>query len=158
LWGPRRTELSDLELSDQDAETRALRVRGKGNEEGRVYAEGGTDLILVHCPEPRGKDDPKDPLFLSVRKDGEVHYTDSHGEEKASLSDQAIYKMVKRHQNEASIKEVSPHDIRKTFVGDLLEAIGDLSTSGSSRGIRSPPPLPATTVAARERCARPRAT
>ena len=36
--------------------------------------------------------------------------------------------MVKRRHREARIKEVSPHDFRKTFVGDLLDAIGDLST------------------------------
>jgi len=36
-----------------------------------------------------------------------MHF-DSHGEKKTSLSDQAVYKMVKRRQREAKIKEVSP--------------------------------------------------
>ena len=52
----------------------------------------------------------------------------SHDEKKVSLSEQVVYKMVKRHQREAKTKEVSHHDFRKAFVGDLLDAIGDLST------------------------------
>ena len=76
---------------------------------------------------------------------------DPHGEKKASLSDQAVYKMVKRRQREAWIKEVSPNDFRKTFVGDLLDSIGDLSTVQKLAGHSDP----ATTVAARGRCGRP---
>ena len=52
---------------------------------------------------------------------------DPHGEKKASLSDQSVYNLVKRRHREAGIKEVSPHDLRRTFVGDLLDAVGDLS-------------------------------
>jgi hypothetical protein len=46
--------------------------------------------------------------------------------------------MVKRRQREANIKEVSPHDFRKTFVGDLLDAIGDLSTVQKLAGHSDP--------------------
>jgi integrase len=119
VGGLRRTELASLRLSDYDPEERAVRIRGKGNKERRVYAEGGADLLLAAWLELRGEGDPHEPLFLPVRKDGEVRHTDAHGEKKSSLSDQAVYKMVKRRHREAKIKEVSPHDFRKTFVGDL---------------------------------------
>jgi site-specific recombinase XerC len=85
-----------------------VRIRGKGNKERRVYAEGGADLLLASWLELRGGGDPEEPLFLPVRKDGEVRHTDAHGEKKVSLSDQAVYKMVKRRHREAKIKEVSP--------------------------------------------------
>lgn len=138
VGGLRRAELAGLKLSDYDPETRTVRVRGKGNKERRVYAEGGADLLLAGWLDARGEGEPDDPLFLPVRKDGEVQRRDPHGEKKASLSDQAVYKMVKRRHKEAKIKEVSPHDFRKTFVGDLLDAIGDLSTVQKLAGHSDP--------------------
>lgn len=117
VGGLRRTELASLRLSDYDPETRTLRIRGKGNKEREVYAEGWADLLLARWLELRGEGEPEDPLFLPVRKDGAVMHADPHGEKKSSLSDQAVYKMVKRRQREANIKGVSPHDFRKTFVG-----------------------------------------
>lgn len=138
VGGLRRTELASLKLSDYDLETRTLRLRGKGDKERQVYAEGGADLLLARWLGIRGEGEAADPLFLPVRKDGEVMYDGPHGEKKASLSDQAVYKMVKRRQREANIKEVSPHDFRKTFVGDLLDAIGDLSTVQKLAGHSDP--------------------
>jgi site-specific recombinase XerD len=138
VGGLRRTELASLRLSDYDPEERTVRIRGKGNKERRVYAEGGADLLLSAWLELRGYGEPDEPLFLPVRKDGEVRHTDAHGEKKSSLSDQAVYKMVKRRHREAKIKEVSPHDFRKTFVGDLLDAIGDLSTVQKLAGHSDP--------------------
>ena len=119
VGGLRRTELASLRLSDYDPKERTVRIRGKGNKERRVYAEGGADILLASWLELRGEGEPEEPLFLPVRKDGKIMHADPHGEKKASLSDQAVYKAVKRRHREAKIKEVSPHDFRKTFVGDL---------------------------------------
>src|SRR5215216_6403660 len=138
VGGLRRTELAGLRLSDYDPQVRALRIRGKGNKERQVYAEGGADLLLSAWLELRGEGDPAGPLFLPVRKDGLVQLRDPHGEKKSFLSDQAIYKVVKRRHREARIKEVSPHDFRKTFVGDLLDAMGDLSTVQKLAGHSDP--------------------
>ncbi|MDQ3498952.1 MAG: tyrosine-type recombinase/integrase [Actinomycetota bacterium] len=138
VGGLRRAELASLKLSDYDSETRTVRIRGKGNKERQVYAEGGADLLLSAWLELRGEGGPSDPLFLPVRKDGLVQHRDPQGEKKASLSDQAVYKVVKRRHREAKIKEVSPHDFRKTFVGDLLDAIGDLSTVQKLAGHSDP--------------------
>jgi site-specific recombinase XerD len=149
IGGLRRTELASLRLSDYDPDERTVRIRGKGNKERQVFAEGGADLLLASWLELRGNGDPSEPLFLPVRKDGLVQHMDAHGEKKSSLSDQAVYKMVKRRHREAKIKEkrrhreakikeVSPHDFRKTFVGDLLDAIGDLSTVQKLAGHSDP--------------------
>jgi site-specific recombinase XerD len=147
VGGLRRTELASLKLRDYDAETGTLRVRGKGNKERPVYAEGGADLLLDRWLGLRGVGEPgtepgaaspDDPLFLPVRKDGRVQHVDPHGERKVSLSDQAVYKMVKRRYREANVKEISPHDFRKTFVGDLLDAVGDLSVAQKLAGHSDP--------------------
>ena len=116
-------------------------------------------MLLASWLQLRGEGDPNEPLFLPVRKDGQLQHQDPHGEKKSSLSDQAVYKMVKRRHKEARIKEVSPHDFRntffrKTFVGDLLDAIGDLSTVQKLAGHSDP----ATTGGASGRCGRPPAT
>ena len=138
VGGLRRTELASLRLSDYDADARTVRIRGKGNKERQVYAEGGADLLLASWLELRGEGEPEDPLFLPVRKDGLVQRLDSYGEKKLSLSDQAVYKMVKRRHREANVTEVSPHDFRKTFVGDLLDAVGDLSVVQKLAGHSDP--------------------
>ena len=43
VCGLRRSEVVSLDLSDYDTETLEVRVRGKGNKERMVYAEGGDD-------------------------------------------------------------------------------------------------------------------
>lgn len=127
VCGLRRAELAALKLGAYDPETRTLRVLGKGDKEAPAYAEGGAAELLDRWLEVRGPGGPEDPIFLPIRKDGKVMHTDPQGEKKASLSDQAVYNLVKRRHREAGIKEVSPHDLRRTFVGDLLDAVGDLS-------------------------------
>ena len=72
VGGLRRTELAGLRLSDYDPETGTLRIRGKGNKERQVYAEEGAGLLLAGWLGLRGWGEPGDPLFLPVRKDGEV--------------------------------------------------------------------------------------
>lgn len=140
VGGLRRAELASLRLSDYDAEEKTVRVRGKGNKEREVYAgeSVGAAFLLDRWLSLRGEGEPADPLFLPVRKDGKVLHADPYGEKKVSLSDQAVYKMVKRRHKEAKIKEVSPHDVRRTFVGDLLDAIGDLSTAQKLAGHSDP--------------------
>ena len=138
VGGLRRTELASLRLGDYEPGTGTLRVRGKGNKERPAYAEGGADLLLGRWLELRGEGSPDDPLFLPVRKDGRVEQADPYGQKKVSLSDQAVYKMVKRRHREANVKEISPHDFRKTFVGDLLDAVGDLSVAQKLAGHSDP--------------------
>ena len=128
-----------MDLEDYDPETLEVRVRGKGNKERMVYAEGGADRAVNLWVGLRGEE--PGALFLPVNKGGRIVRvrTDPDGEVvPARLSDQAVYDVVKRRHKEAGVKKLSPHDFRKTFVGDLLDAVGDLSVAQQLAGHADP--------------------
>lgn len=137
--GLRRSEAVALDLSDYDPGTLEVRVRGKGNKERMVYAEGGADRAVNLWLGLRGGE--TGALFLPVNKGGRIvrERVDPDGEViLARLSDQAVYDIVKRRHREAGVKKLSPHDFRKTFVGDLLDAVGDLSVAQQLAGHADP--------------------
>ncbi len=45
------------------------------------------------------------------------------------LTDQAVLGIVQRRGAEAGVAHFSPHDLRRTFVSDLLDAGADISTA-----------------------------
>jgi len=100
-----------------DATTGALVVRGKGNKERSVYLANGAaaamaDWLAVRSDEPG-------LLFLRIRKDGRI------GTE--GLTAQAIYNVLRKRAKQAGVERFSPHDLRRTFVGDMLDAGADVS-------------------------------
>ncbi len=139
VCGLRRSEVVGLDLSDYDPESLEVRIRGKGNKERLGYAEGGADRAVNLWIGLRG--DSEGALLLPVNKGGRIIYEreDREGERlPVHMSDQAIYDVVRRRQREAGVKKLSPHDFRKTFVGDLLDAIGDLSAAQQLAGHADP--------------------
>lgn len=139
VCGLRRSEVVSLDLADYDPESLEVRVRGKGNKERMVYAEGGADRAINAWVRLRG--DSAGALLLPVNKGGRIIHEreDRDGAiTSARMSDQAIYDVVRRRQKEAGVKKLSPHDFRKTFIGDLLDAIGDLSAAQQLAGHADP--------------------
>lgn len=139
VCGLRRSEVVSLDLADYDPDTLEVKVRGKGNKERINYAEGGADRAINLWIGLRG--DMEGALLLPVNKGGRIVYEreDADGVKVAArMSDQAIYDVVRRRQREAGVKKLSPHDFRKTFIGDLLDAIGDLSAAQQLAGHADP--------------------
>ena len=115
--GLRRSEAVALDLEDYEAG--AVRVRhGKGNKARQVYLSEGAQKALESWLGLRGSE--AGPLFLPVNKGGKVI--------SRRLTAQAIFKALGVRALRAGVASFTPHDLRRSFVGDLLEAGADIST------------------------------
>lgn len=116
--GLRRAEVCGLELGDWDRATGALVIHGKGNKERTAYIESGALAALDDWLHVRGQN--PGALLCPVSKSGEI--------ERRALTPQAIYNALAKRAEQANVKNISPHDLRRTFVSDLLDAGADIAT------------------------------
>ena len=144
--GLRRSEVVTLDLEDLDLTKGQLRVIGKRNKERLAFLAEGAVRAIQKWLEVRG--DQPGPLFYPVNKSGKVvrkrkvRLTEAQkttgrtpGWVEARLTDQIIYHIIDRRALEAGlVKKTTPHDLRRTFVSDLLEAGVDLSTVSKMAG------------------------
>lgn len=129
--GLRRAEAVGLDLSDVEPDSGEVRVRSaKGNKERLVYAPVGA-LAAINDWVSNHRGTAPGPLLRPVLKNGKVV------EER--LSPQTVYDVLRRRAAEIStVKSLSPHDFRRTFVGDIIDAKGDLSVAQQLAGHSSP--------------------
>ena len=129
--GLRRTELANLQRGDltDDGETISLQFVGKWNRQRTVYLDNGAAIALRAWLAWRGDEDGR--LFYRGRKGGRL----TRG---AGLTAQAIFAMIKRRAAQAGVENVAPHDLRRTFITDLLEADVDLATVAAMAGHSDP--------------------
>lgn len=117
--GLRRSELVALDLGDYDSQQSALTVRsGKGNKARISYATDSSTRLIEEWIKSRGES--VGPLFTPVNKSGKVTLR--------RLSDQAVRKILLKRAAETGVAAFSPHDLRRTMIGDLLDAGADIST------------------------------
>jgi site-specific recombinase XerD len=123
--GLRRAELVDLQLGDYIKEENELIVRGKGNKQ-RAVPVGNAALALADWLAIRGEE--TGPLFWGL----------GNRNRRGRLTDQAIYNMLRKRAGLAGVSRLSPHDFRRTFVGDLLDAGADIVTVQKMAGHADP--------------------
>ncbi len=117
--GLRRSEVVGLNLEDFDYITGALTIRdGKGGRERITYLPHGAistvnSWLVVRGVEPGA-------LLCPVNKVGRVTVR--------RLSDQAVLVVLQKRQKQAGVAAFSPHDFRRTFISDLLDAGADIVT------------------------------
>jgi integrase len=117
--GLRRSELVALDLGDYDPAENALTVRsGKGNKARISYATDASITLLETWLESRGLS--SGPLFTPINKSGKIVLR--------RLSDQAVRKILLKRAAQTGVAPFSPHDLRRTMIGDLLDAGADIST------------------------------
>jgi site-specific recombinase XerD len=114
--GLRRSEAVGIDVRDLDPHRGTLRVRGKGNKERMVpvsptFAPHLARWIGVRAAGPGA-------LFLAMDA--------AHRGER--LSDDGVLAVLKRLGKRAGIEPFSPHDMRRSFVSNLLDAGADIAT------------------------------
>lgn len=114
--GLRRAEIVALDV--EDFHGGELKVRGKGNRERMLYVDNGAldalnDWIGIRGTEPG-------PLFCPVRKGGEI--------QPRRMTDQAVYSLLLTRATKAGISRFSPHDLRRSFISELLDKGADIAT------------------------------
>lgn len=124
VTGLRRAEVAALRVDDYDPEERRLVVRGKGNKTRVVPIEdAGARDALADWLFLRGRVGtliPDAPLFTRIPKGGQLT--------EDALTDQGVYWILRKRGEQAGVRPFTPHDLRRSFAGDLLDAGVDLPT------------------------------
>jgi integrase len=127
--GLRRSEVVALDLADYVWESGAITVRsGKGRKDRTTYLDGGAAAALWDWLAVRGA--TPGPLLCPVNKGGRITIR--------RLSDQAVLGALQKRAKQATVKRFSPHDLRRTFISDLLDAGADIATVQRMAGHASP--------------------
>ena len=122
--GYRRAEPIALDMSHYDPTTGGLVIHGKRNKSRTLYVKNNARRYLetwlaVRGPEPG-------PMFCPVNKGGRVQIR--------RMTPQAFYNMLAKRAAEAGVVGITPHDMRRTLAGDLLDAGADLATVSKMLG------------------------
>ena len=123
--GLRRQEIVDLSLGSFDRDSGQIVLTGKRNKQRTAYLTNGALDAVLDWLQLRG--DQNEALFVAINKGGRLDTS-------MQLSSQAIYNMLQKRATEAEVKAFSPHDLRRTFVSDLLDKGADITTVSKMAG------------------------
>jgi len=129
MVGLRRSEVVSLDLCDFNSRARSLKVRGaKGEKDRIVYLPVAgcaaiQDWIAVRGLAPGALLYPLDKAKRMIVK---------------RMSEQGITVALQRRGKKAGVAAFSPHDLRRTFISDLLDAGADIVTVSQLAGHSSP--------------------
>jgi site-specific recombinase XerD len=128
--GVRREELAKAEIGAFNPSDGSLRIQGKRKKERIVYivnrTRGYLDAWLGMRQSWVEEHGEAAPLLMSVRKGG--HITGK------KLTATAIYNIITARAKDVGLENLTPHDFRRTFVGNLLDKGVDMSTASKLTG------------------------
>lgn len=122
--GLRRAEVVTLNYEDYEIAEARLVVRGKGRKERNVFLVEAVSMAIRDWLFFRGEE--AGPLFMPINKGGRVQHR--------RMTTQAVYNILQKRAKEAGIRSFSPHDLRRTFVSDLLDAGADIAVVAKMAG------------------------
>ncbi|WP_438041423.1 tyrosine-type recombinase/integrase [Sorangium sp. So ce128] len=113
--GLRRAEVVALDCEDYVAGEAALKVAGKGGKERRAFLGGAAGALEAWLASRAHVAHPA--LFLPIDR------LDRIGARR--LTDQAVLDILQRLAAAAGVERFSPHDVRRTFITQLLDRGAD---------------------------------
>jgi site-specific recombinase XerD len=123
--GLRRTEIVNLNLDDYDRDTGRLVVHGKRRKERTVYLVNGAKRAVDDWLSVRG--DNPGAMFVAIGREQKIlSYR--------NMTSQTVYDILTKRGRNSNVADLSPHDLRRTFVSDLLDAGVDISTIAKMAG------------------------
>jgi len=145
--GARRSELAGLTLADvrwTSEDEADVTIHGKGDKTRTVYLYNGAANALRDWLAVRG--DAVGALFYPVGKSGQIVTAKrsvgvkSGGtiEVEPAVSDEALAQMLTKRAAQAGVANLTWHDFRRSFAGNLLDNGADLATVQKLMGHSSP--------------------
>jgi site-specific recombinase XerC len=120
--GCRRAEIAGMRYegmtTGEDGKV-IVKIVGKRNKERKLYVKNGALQALQDWLAIRGAD--PGPMFYAINKGGRV--LAGHG-----LTTTALDSILIKRSKEAGVKDLDWHDLRRTVVGELLDAGADIVT------------------------------
>lgn len=127
--GLRRGEAVKLNVRDFNPETGGLEIdRTKGGKSRLVYLPSAAITHVENWLDVRGR--RPGAILCPIRKGGNIEFR--------HLSSQAVLSILKKRAKEAGVASFSPHDLRRTFCSDLLDAGVDIVTVQKLAGHADP--------------------
>ncbi len=126
--GLRRQEIASLQVesvNDLGEELEITIKAGKGRKDRVLFLNNG------------GADAVKDYISVRGASSGFLFWASLKGGKltpDSKMTDQAIYARIKRCARVAGLKPLSPHDMRRSFVSDMLDNGVDISTVAAMAG------------------------
>ncbi len=120
IGGLRVAEVAGLDVDDWNADANSLTVRsGKGRKDRLIFLDNhGSREALAAWLSDRCHD--AGPLLCPLRRGGTI--------ELRRMTTQGIFDALRRRSTEAGVADFTPHDLRRSFVSDLLDAGEDIAT------------------------------
>ena len=124
--GLRRSELVRLDVVDFLVEDGVLTIRGKGNQARSAHVVEETRAVLERWLRVRGI--ATGPMFFPVTKSGHLVVK--------RLTCEGIAQILLKRARTANVEHFSCHDLRRSFVTNLLDAGADLAVVQKLAGHR----------------------
>jgi integrase len=127
--GMRRAEVAKMRLDHYDRKKGIVKVRsGKGNKSRTIPIEGGAHDALEDWIGIRGR--AAGLMFYGISKSGKIHTR--------QLNTRAVNELYEKRAMMAGIDTTHFHDLRRTFVTDLLDRGEDVSMVARLAGHSDP--------------------